>query len=65
LLKLNVNKDAIFEYLVFKENAHIFLRARLQVKRTHFDAEAYSGLRQFFDIVIRKYNEQIVCKKTQ
>ncbi|HWC51959.1 MAG TPA: transglutaminase domain-containing protein [Chitinophagaceae bacterium] len=65
LLKLNENKDAIFEYQVFKENAQIFLRARLQVKRTHFHAEAYSGLRQFFDIVIRKYNEQIVCKKTQ
>jgi len=63
LVKLNENEDGIFEYRITESNGYISLRSRLRFKRSFFQPEEYVMLREFFNLVVRKHNEQIVFKK--
>jgi hypothetical protein len=63
VLKLNEEGDGMFEYRISESNGTISLRSRLRLKRSYFQPEEYEMLREFFNLVVKKHNEQIVFKK--
>jgi len=63
VLKLNDQGECKFEYFINLSEGMISLRCRLQIKRTLYDSEEYNLLRDFFNMVVNKQNEQIVFKK--
>jgi hypothetical protein len=63
VLKLNDEEEGMFEYRISESGGSISLRTRLRIKRTVFAPEEYELLREFFNMVVAKQNEQIVLKK--
>ena len=63
LVKLNEEGDGEFEYRVSQSNGMISLRSRIQLKRANYQPAEYDMLREFFNLVVKKHNEQIVLKK--
>ena len=62
--KINFNEDeAFFEYLVQKSASQVLLRLSLKINKTTFLPDDYDALKQFFDHISKKYDEQIVFKK--
>ncbi|MES1224489.1 MAG: transglutaminase-like domain-containing protein, partial [Bacteroidota bacterium] len=62
-LKLNEQGDGMFEYMIQQQDDRISLRSRILLKRTTFLPEEYDLLREFFNLLVKKQNEQIVFKK--
>lgn len=62
-LKMDNSNDAVFEYNISRSGNYINLLSRLQVNRTLFQPSEYNGLREFFNRIVAKQNEQIVFKK--
>ena len=52
-----------FEYLIGNSGGKISLRSRIKLTRSYFLPEEYEILREFFNLVVSKQNEQIVFKK--
>lgn len=63
VVKLNEEGDGVFEYRISSSSSTISLRSRLTMKRSVFVPEEYEMLREFFNLVVKKHNEQIVFKK--
>ncbi|HLG41708.1 MAG TPA: transglutaminase domain-containing protein, partial [Chitinophagaceae bacterium] len=63
LVRLNEMDDGLFEYRISQSNNTVSLRSRLRIKRSVFVPEEYEMLREFFNLVVKKHNEQIVFKK--
>jgi hypothetical protein len=63
VLKLNDQDDGMFEYRLSESGGSISLRSRLVLKRAIYSPEEYEMLREFFNIVVKKHNEQFVFKK--
>jgi hypothetical protein len=63
VVKLNENDDGMFEYRIAESGGTISLRSRLRLKRAYFQPDEYEMLREFFNLVVKKHNEQIVFKK--
>lgn len=63
VVKLNEADDGMFEYRLSESNGTISLRSRLRLKRSYFQPDEYETLREFFNMVVKKHNEQIVFKK--
>jgi hypothetical protein len=63
IVKFNENDDAVFEYRVSASGNIISLRSRLIIKKAYFLPEDYEVLREFFNLIVMKHNEQIVFKK--
>ncbi|MBO9659296.1 MAG: DUF3857 domain-containing protein [Chitinophagaceae bacterium] len=63
VVKLNKEDEGNFEYRTMESNGVITIRSRLKISRTYFDPEEYDMLREFFNLVVKKQNEQIVFKK--
>jgi hypothetical protein len=63
IVKFNEVGDAYFEYRISHSNNMISLRSKLQIKKTFFQPEDYEILREFFNLIVSKHNEQIVFKK--
>ena len=63
VLKLNDQDDGMFEYRLSESGGSISLRSRIILKRTYYLPDEYEMLREFFNIVVTKRNEQIVFKK--
>jgi hypothetical protein len=63
MLKLNEQNDGMFEYRISESNGIISMRSRLRITRAYFLPEEYEMLREFFNYVVKKHNEQIVFKK--
>ncbi|HEY0680671.1 MAG TPA: transglutaminase domain-containing protein [Chitinophagaceae bacterium] len=62
--RVNLNEtDGAFEYLISQSSDRILLRSRIRINRASFDPADYEGLRNFFDYIVKKHNEQIVFKK--
>ena len=59
---LNDN-EGVFEYLIQQTGDHIQLLCRTKLKKANFEPNDYETLRNFFSIIVRKENEQIVFKK--
>jgi hypothetical protein len=62
-VKLNEQGDGLFEYLIQVQDGRINLRSRVVFKRTFFLPEEYDNLREFYNLLVKKQNEQIVFKK--
>jgi hypothetical protein len=52
-----------FEYLLAHQGDQIQMRCRLRLNKALFPPEDYSSLRDFFAMVVKKENEEIVLKK--
>jgi hypothetical protein len=52
-----------FEYLLAHQGDQIQMRCRLRLNKALFPPEDYSSLRDFFALVVKKENEEIVLKK--
>ncbi len=63
VVKFNEEGDASFEYRVSSSANTILLRSRIVIKRAYFVPEEYEILREFFNLIVKKHNEQIVFKK--
>ena len=62
--KVKLNEDeALFEYIITKNDKEINLRTKLKFERANFLREDYEALRDFFDYIVKKHAEQIVFKK--
>jgi hypothetical protein len=61
--KLDEEGSAYFEYRLSQSGSIISLRSRLKISRTLFANEEYENLREFFNLIVNKQNEQIVFKK--
>ncbi|HEU5364900.1 MAG TPA: DUF3858 domain-containing protein, partial [Hanamia sp.] len=55
--------DGSFLYQITKDDYTVQLHMVIQIHQTFFPPEAYSSLRDFFNMVIKKENEQVVFKK--
>ncbi|MGC4039208.1 MAG: DUF3857 and transglutaminase domain-containing protein [Chitinophagaceae bacterium] len=62
-VKLNQEGDGVFEYIIENRDNKISLRTRLFIRRTFFSPDEYDMLREFFNLVLKKQNENIVFKK--
>ncbi|MBL7744688.1 MAG: DUF3857 domain-containing protein [Chitinophagaceae bacterium] len=63
VVKLNENDDGMFEYRISESGGTISMRSRLRIRRAYFQSDEYEMLREFFNLVVKKHNEQIVFKK--
>jgi hypothetical protein len=63
IVKLNEAGDGQFEYRISESGGIISMRSRIQLKRAYYLPEEYDILREFFNLVVKKHNEQIVLKK--
>ena len=63
IVKLNEANEAMFEYRITHAGSHISLRSRVVFSKASFFPEDYEGLREFFNLIVKKHNEQIVFKK--
>jgi len=62
--KVLFNGDqGFFEYLAVNQAGFVQLRCRIKLNKAWFGADDYSSLRDFFNYVVKKENEQIVLKK--
>ena len=57
--------EGIFEYLIQKGDGNLQMRVHLKLNKAFFDVEEYNTLRDFFAMVVKKENEQIVFKKSK
>jgi len=63
LLKLNQADDGLYEYRISQSGNNISLRSHFRLARSFYDASEYVTLRDFFSMMIKKQNEQIVFRK--
>lgn len=63
MIKMNEEGDGLFEYRVSVSGNNISFRSRLVINRTFYLPEEYEMLREFFNLIVKKHNEQIVFKK--
>ena len=64
MLKLDATGQTFYEYRLSQSGNIISFSGRLKIAHTNFKPEEYELLREFFNHVVRKQNEQIVFKKT-
>jgi hypothetical protein len=63
MVKFNEEGEGMFEYRISQSGNGISLRSRILFKRSTFLPEEYESLREFFNLIVKKHNEQIVFKK--
>jgi hypothetical protein len=63
VVKLDEKESAFFEYRISQSGSTISLRSRVKINHTLFANEEYENLREFFNMIVNKQNEQIVFKK--
>ncbi|HEU4472444.1 MAG TPA: DUF3858 domain-containing protein, partial [Flavisolibacter sp.] len=61
--KLDDQESASFEFRLSQSGRTISMRSRIKISRTLFLPEEYETLREFFNLIVSKHNEQIVFKK--
>ena len=54
---------SFFEYIIGNSQGVISFRSRIKLTRSYYLAEEYEILREFFNLIVSKHNEQIVFKK--
>ena len=63
VVKLDEKESAFFEYRISQSGSTISLRSRVKINRTVFGNDEYENLREFFNMIVNKQNEQIVFKR--
>jgi len=62
--KVRLNEDeGMFEFIVSNNGKEIQMRSKIVLYKAIFSPEDYETLRNFFDYIVKKHNEQIVFKK--
>lgn len=62
--KISLNgSDGYFEYIMEKNGDNLQLQMRMKINKTVFSTEEYGNLREFFNQIEKKENEQIVFRK--
>jgi hypothetical protein len=61
--KFDEEGKTYFEYLIQSSGGTISMRSRVKIDRAFYSPEEYEGLREFFNLIVKKHNEQIVFKK--
>ena len=61
--KMDTEESAYFEYRITQSGNTISLRSRVKTSRTVYHPDEYVILREFFNLIVKKQNEQIVFKK--
>lgn len=61
--KYDQEGKTFFEYLIQSSGGTISLRSRIKIDRAYYEPDEYEALREFFNLVVKKQNEQIVLKK--
>jgi hypothetical protein len=61
-ISLNDNQGS-FEYNIDKNADNIQMRVHFRINKTIFPVKEYTGLREFYNYIIKKESEQIVFKK--
>ncbi len=62
-LKLDDKESGYFDYIIDTTATTIAFKSVLKMNRTYFYTEDYELLREFYKMVLKKQNEQIVFKK--
>lgn len=62
-LKLDEKGQTYFEYRISGNDKMISFSSKLKIGKTFFMPEEYEGLREFFNMIVKKQSEQIVFKK--
>ena len=63
-VKAKLNEDeGYFEYLISVTDDLIQMRCKLNFEKANYKAEDYQSIRDFYSIVVKKMNEEIVLKK--
>ena len=62
-VKLDEKGSGYFEYLISQSDQVISMRSVVKFNRTLFLPDEYDALREFFNLIVKKHNEQIVFKK--
>ncbi|MFN8355317.1 MAG: DUF3857 domain-containing protein [Spirosomataceae bacterium] len=57
------NGGGRFAFVVSTQEQKIVVNSRIQLKKALYAAEDYGALREFFDKIVEKHNQQIVLKK--
>lgn len=65
IAKFDEAGQTFFEYLIALSGNTISLRSRIKINRTVFMPEEYETLRQFFNLIVSKQNEQVVFRKVK
>lgn len=63
IAKYDEEGASFFEYRIQQSGEIISLRSRIKLARAYYEPDEYAGLREFFNMVVKKHNEQIVFKK--
>lgn len=62
--KFDEEGNTFFEYRIQLSGNTVSLRSRIKLGRAYYEPGEYEILREFFNMVVKKHNEQIVFKKT-
>jgi hypothetical protein len=63
LAKYDAEGKSFFEYRITQSGGMISFRSRIKMNKTLYAPDEYEVLREFFNMVVKKQNEQIVFKK--
>ena len=63
-VKITFNEnDGLFYYHLYKDDNKIVLTCQFKLNKANYPAEDYQYLRDFYSVVVKKMNEEIVLKK--
>lgn len=63
MAKYDEEGKSFFEYRIQQSGNTISMRSRIKLARALYEPDEYYGLREFFNMVVKKHSEQIVFKK--
>lgn len=52
-----------FLNMFYRNQMALFYFAPVKLKRAYYNPEEYTTLREFYNLIVKKHNEQIVFKK--
>ena len=64
-IRVNFDEEgkSFFEYIISNSGGVISFRSRIKLTRSYYLPDEYEILREFFNLIVNKHNEQIVFKK--
>jgi hypothetical protein len=63
VFSLDENKSIQFEFNSSKSNSNILIRSRIKINKSLFLPNEYADIRELYNLVSKKFNEQIVLKR--
>jgi hypothetical protein len=63
VVKFDDEGKSFFEFRIQASGETVSLRSRVKLDRAYYEPDEYESLREFFNLIVKKHNEQIVFKK--